>query len=225
MTEEQVLNIYTAFKTIPAEAREWLTSPETSTHIIAIAQQLALSDDQIPIIAFLLVRLTAQDIKPEGFRQEVMRELIVDNALAERIVDAVREKILLPIARPLQFAGVDITLLQYNAPAHTPSETPKITPPPKFTAMSMPPVTNKPLDPIQGKPFILHEESQPSMPQPSFSFTPDTATVPQNQSTPPRVIIERVVHYNNLYTPLNQKGVNVKEQKEKIRMPKSRWFS
>lgn len=214
MTEEQISNLYGTLKTLPPEARNWLTSDEIVAAVAGIAQELVLSRAQEIQIPLLILRLVTQNLPPENFKQEMIEILSINQELAEKIIDALKEKILMPIEKPLNFAGVDINLLRYNAPAASPAETF-----PVITTPSLTPV------PTQNKPFILHEEPSLS-PQPSsFIFNSEDTINQSLQTAPPKVIIERVVHYNTLRTPLTQAAVTAKEKAGKITIPKSKWFT
>ncbi len=218
MNPEQVAHLYLALKTLPADAQTWLASDTAAEEIITISKRYVLSDNQEIHLPFMIVRLVTQNIPPENFKQEIMKKLAIDQELADRITDALKEKILMPIEQPLKFAGVDIDLLRYNAPAASMAlPVPQITPSPA--------TTDKSFSAVQDKPFILHEEPSSSPQQSSFIFNADDTINQSLQTAPPKVIIERVVHYTALRTPLTQAAVMIKEKAGRITIPKSKWFN
>src|SRR3990167_3204629 len=117
MTEEQIDSIYIAIKSLPQEAQNWLNSDEINRETALIAQQFILSDKQKIKLMFIILRLAAQNLPPENFKQEMVKVLVIDQNLAGRITDALKEKVFAPIEQPLKIAGVDINLLKYNAPS------------------------------------------------------------------------------------------------------------
>lgn len=221
MNHDQIINLYAAVKTLPPEAAAWLTSDDLVIRVTALSKELVLSREQEIQLPLLILRLAAQNLPAENFRQETMDVLNADQKLTDNIVDALKEQIFTPIAEPLMKAGIDIDRLRYNAPGAVPlSPISKKTP-------ETPPLPN-----TANKPFILHEEPS-SFPQkntasvaaPSFIFSPGDTVNPSLQSAPPKVIIERVVHYSPLRTPLAQPAAKTKKRNADVTVPKSKWFT
>lgn len=249
MTAEQITNLYIAFKTLSPEIKERLTSDEASNEIDTMSKQYILSTDQEMELPLLLLRLVTQNLPPEQFKSALAEALAIDHALAEKITDALAEKILAPIKQPLQSAGVNIDLLKFDTPhqnefdagqaphqgALDAGQTPA---PEKIAADTIPQnqqsasSAQNPTPPIQNKPFVLHEEPSFSRDgentivdaKPSFIFNPAETMNTLRESAPAKVIIERVVHYNQLRTPLHHTSVPPLDSKKEIKPPKTKWF-
>ena len=216
MNDEQIASLYTVFKTLPDEVTTWLTSEQVSAALATLGKQYVLSDEQSLELPFLLLRLVTENIPPEQFVGELSRSTSLPTDTVQRITDEIKTTILTPIEKPLRFLGIDIALLKFGATA------PAATPP-------------SPIKPIQKtsssttQPFILHEEpSFTPTPQPVLGFTPPPQEVgrftPPPPTTPPKVIIERVVHYSLLYTPFTQASLQKNRPEKQVGVPKSKWF-
>lgn len=247
MTLEQIARLYVIFKTLQPEIKEWIASDDTAAIIKAIAARFILSDEQERALPILILRLVTQDLPPESFKAEVTKETGVEAELAKQITEALAKEVIEPIAAALRYGGVDTNLLGFNAPATSPSglrETSAAAPRPveqKTTQPTSTPITEKPqmtteVTPTQtpepaptiAQPFILHEE-----PRPTADGTPKTAqsfnyqVQPEAGKIPPRIVIERVVHYSNLRTPLNVASTNKnvpQGERPKPKLPQSKWF-
>lgn len=219
MTTEQINSINISFRSLPEEIKDWLTSKEAGDMMLAVVQQFVLSHNQRLEAPFLLMRLVTQNLAPEQFKSALQETLAIDHALAEKITDALTEKILAPIKQPLQFAGVNIDLLRFDTPHQS-----------ELDAGQQGAQNSTPN--IQNKPFVLHEEPSFSRnaennilePKPSFIFNPAETRDAPRADAPAKVIIERVVHYNQLRTPLNQTSAPRPNQNKKIETPKTKWF-
>lgn len=233
MTAEQITNLYIVFKTLVPEVKEWLTSDEVSGEITTLTKQLVLSDDQEMELPLIILRLVTQNLPPEQFKSVLQETLAIDHALAEKITDALAEKILAPIKQPLQFAGVNIDLLKFDTPRQSEPDvrqapkTPPVEPIEKLESSVQSPASR-----VHSKPFVLHEEPSFSRgaennilePKPSFIFNPAETMNAPRESVPAKVIIERVVHYNQLRTPFNQTGIPKLDSRKEIKPPKTKWF-
>lgn len=62
-------------------------------------------------------------------------------------------------------------------------------------------------------------------PKPSFTFTPPASPQFAETKVAPKVVIERIVHYGTLITPLNQAPKRTVPTETGIATPRSRWFS
>lgn len=206
MTQERISQLYAAFRTLPEEVKDRISSDEAHEILADLARTLVLSDAQALGLPLLILRLTVQDLAPESFKAEAMQELGMDSGLAERITDDVRGKILAPVAQPLMFGGVDITRLGLDAAATTAEPMPHAPPvaheifPSAFPAIN--PNSPPPAEPVPAAaptadvpaPFILHEE---------ITSSRYAQRAPAEAVTASRPAAERIVHYNRLYTPLN----------------------
>lgn len=223
-------NLYAVFRTLQPELRAWLTSEEAMAVIETIATTFVLSKAQERQLPLLILRLVTQDTPPESFKSALAERLGVSRDIAQNIAQAMREGIFSPVEQALRFNGVDTSAIGLDAPltsmpvppppAPAPMPTPMpppSTPPPITTPPSQKPApepapvpTPPPPSPtgsggqVPPKPFVLHAEPKASAPEPvkpSFSFTPPSPTGSGSQRAP-KVIIERVVHYGALTTPL-----------------------
>ena len=209
-------NLYAVFRTLQPELRAWLTSDEVMAAIETIARAFILSKSQERQMPILILRLVTQDIPPESFKAALAERLGVSPDIAAHVAEKMREGILSPVEQVLRFNGVDVGAIGLDAPV-TPSPVPApmpaapaplpVTPQPNPIA---PPASPNQIDPLPAaapmQPFILHAEPKAAAPEPikpSFSFTPPSPTGSGGQRAP-KVIIERVVHYGALITPLNQ---------------------
>ncbi len=240
MTLEQIARLYVIFKTLQPEIKEWIASDDTSAIIKAIAARFILSDEQERVLPLLVLRLVTQDLPPESFKAELAKETGVDTELAKNITDAIAKEVIEPIASALRYSGVNTALLGFNAPATAPHPASEAMPRP--APAPQPPI---PTDPIQTatenapesilvptplQPFILHEEPRAVAAQSgarSFSYSPQTDTGVES-TTSPRVVIERVVHYSQLRTPLNIASTTrsaPEGDRVKPKLPQSKWFT
>ena len=211
MTLEQIARLYVIFKTLEPEIKEWIASDDTSAIIKAIAARFVLSDEQEQKLPILILRLVTQDLPPESFKAELAKEASVDTELAKNITEAITKEVVEPIAAALRYSGVNTGLLGFNAPPTSPSSAPQADPIPVKTESA--PETQAPA------PFILHEE--PRMAANGMINGTRQATVS------PRVVIERVVHYSQLRTPLNTAGgsrIPTAGGQAKPKLPQSKWF-
>jgi len=232
MTLEHIARLYVIFKTLAPEIKEWIASDDTAAIIKAISARFVLSNEQEPKLPILVLRLVTQDLPPESFKAELIKEVGVDENLAKEITEAIAKEVINPIAAALRYSGVDTNLIGFNAPAPTP--TPEPTPPiaqaihnPQPEISATPTTQKAEAEKPQSetiKPFILHEE-------PTIGRAPSAArTFNYNQQTekvPAQVTIERVVHYSNLRTPLNIARVNKNTPiggRGAPKPPQSKWF-
>lgn len=224
MNLEQITNLYTIFQSLSSEIKDWFLEEKTNKDIQGVVRQFVLSDDQALKIPFLLLRLVTQNLPPEQFKAALAEALTIDHALAEKITNALAEKILAPIKDPLKTAGVDIELLKFDTPVNEQIANRK-------SQIPQPSVQH--LEPgIQSKPFVLHaepsfsrnEEHTAPDTKPSFIFNPAETIDAPRASAPAKVIIERVVHYNQLRTPLNQTSIPKPNVKKEVGVPKTKWF-
>ena len=237
MTLEQIARLYVIFKTLQPEIKEWISSDDTSAIIKAITARFILSDEQRQKLPILILRLVTQDLPPESFKAELAKETGADAELAKSITEAIAKEVIEPIAPALRYGGVNTALLGFNAPAtaphpaseemphHVPApqvETPAPAQPPEASLSSPPAVS-------LSKPFILHEEPRAAAAQSgtrSFSYSPQADTEVESAASP-RVVIERVVHYSQLRTPLNIASTNKNipsGDQPKPKLPQSKWF-
>ncbi len=241
MTLEQIARLYVIFKTLQPEVKEWIASDDTAAIIKAIAARFVLSDEQERALPILVLRLVTQDLPPESFKAELAKETGADAELAKGVTEAIAKEVIGPVAAALRYGGIDTNLLGFNAPAapagHAEQAVPRPAPAPQAEvvtpaqapapeapkpATAQPPVASQ-------KPFILHEEPQAaasgsSGANRSFSYSPQTET---GTKVPPRVVIERVVHYSQLRTPLNVAGARksiLQGERPQPKMPQSKWF-
>ncbi len=266
MNPRNLANLYAIFRTLQPELRAWLTSDEVIALVGTIGQELVLSSDQRTEIPILVLRLVTQDITPESFKAEISQALGVDSRISEQAMKRIAELILAPIAQPLRFNGVDISLVGFDTPASAATPTPEPMPaptlipiptqapaplsnptptpvpapipmpegpispptpqPPKLeTLRAVPP----PPPPTSSQPFILHAEPKRAAPEtikPSFTFTPPASPRFTETKIAPKVVIERIVHYSRLTTPLNQAPKRVvRNEAGGVVTPHSRWFS
>lgn len=239
MTLEQIARLYVLFKTLQPEIKEWIASDEAATILKAIAARFVLSDEQERKLPILVLRLVTQDLPPESFKAETAKETGIDDALAKEITEAVAKEVIGPVAAALRYGGVDTNLLGFNAPPAPPSGL-RGTSPPETPSQSQPGIQPSPAvqaaraekipdEAAAAKPFILHEEPRtetgraPSAPR-AFSYGTQSRTGP----VPPRVVIERVVHYSNFRTPLNVAGTNggaPAGERPAPKLPQSKWFA
>ncbi len=236
MTLEQIARLYVIFKTLQPEIKEWIASDDTSAIIKAIAARFVLSDEQERKLPILVLRLVTQDVPPESFKAELAKEMGVDTELAKNITEAVAKEVIEPIGAALRYGGVNTALLGFNAPPSAPQAAEQATPRPapapqiKENAVTSQPVETKPLETSPSSPFILHEEPRATAGATanggrSFNYSPESAE--GDGKIPPRVVIERVVHYSQLRTPLNvasaQKSTSAHTGVQP-KMPQSKWF-
>lgn len=233
MTLEQIARLYVIFKTLQPEIKEWIASDDTSAIIKAIAARFILSDEQERVLPLLVLRLVTQDLPPESFKAELAKETGVDADLAKSITEAIAKEIIEPIAAALRYGGVNTALLGFNAPPTSPSglrgtSAPDPSPTPQAPIVETPII--QPAPAVESKPFILHEEPHAVAAQSgarSFSYSPQ-ADAAMESAASPRVVIERVVHYSQLRTPLNVAGTarNAPEgERTKPKLPQSKWFA
>jgi hypothetical protein len=234
MTLEQIARLYVIFKTLQPEIKEWIASDDTSAIVKAIAARFILSDEQERALPLLILRLVTQDLPPESFKAELAKETGVDAELAKSITEAIAKEVIEPIASALRFGGVNTSLLGFNAPA-SPTEVAPATPTP-IPIPDPQPVTLKPenevspTDTTPTKPFILHEEPRATVNAApdggrSFNYPASSGSI---GNSPPRVVIERVVHYSQLRTPLNVASTNKNipsGDRAKPKLPQSKWFT
>ncbi len=231
MTLEQIARLYVIFKTLEPEIKEWIASDDTAVIIQAIAARFVLSDEQERALPILVLRLITQDLPPESFKAELAKETGVDEGLAKSITDALAKEVIAPIGAALRYGGVDTNLLGFNAPSISSTPIPPPAPqaiaetplPPQIAPAEIvePPLTNQ-------EPFILHEEPQKTeeaMPNAnrSFAYTPPIGEIVDGK-IPPRVVIERVVHYSQLRTPLNVARTDKNAPPANQNLPQSKWF-
>ena len=174
---------------------------------------------------------------PESFKAELAKETGVDENLATNITEALAKEVIGPVAAALRYARVDTNLLGFNAPAEAarPIEQPQpetspVPATPKPSVATEPPVIPTPA-PTPTEPFILHEEPRVNAnTSASPNRQPSYAAAPEENLTgkiPPRVVIERVVHYSALRTPLNTAGRGSAVShgaKPEPKLPQSKWF-
>lgn len=245
MTLEQIARLYVIFKTLQPEIKEWIASDDTSALTKAIAARFILSDEQERKLPILILRLVTQDLPPESFKAELAKETGIDAELAKNITEAIAKEIIEPIGAALRYGGVNTALLGFNAPPTTPhpvsEPAPRPIPEPQAeiptdtvrTATEKtpepPPSLTQPSETSLPNPFILHEEPRAATAQSgtrSFNYSSQADTT-ETGVTPPRVVIERVVHYSQLRTPLNVAVThnNTPESKRtKPKLPQSKWF-
>ena len=238
MTLEQIARLYVIFKTLQPEIKEWIASDDTSAIIKAIAARFILSDEQERVLPLLVLRLVTQDLPPESFKAELAKEMNVDADLAKSITEAIAKEVIEPIAAALRYGGVNTALLGFNAPAPTSplrpagfeGQAPTHSEPAPQAQTTTEAPTETVTTPAPAQPFILHEEPRAAAAQSgarSFSYSPQTDTSVES-TTSPRVVIERVVHYSQLRTPLNIAGTtrNMPEgDRAKPKLPQSKWFT
>ena len=206
------------FKNLPPEIQEWLLSDEAAAATAAVAHEFSLSREQLLVLPSIVRRLITQNIQPEQFSATLAEEAGIDPELAKKITEALKEKVLAPIAQPLRFAGIDVDALNGEQSAKRKAQSVyNDEQSARHEAQSAQSVDKTPdaLPQQPVAPFILHEEETAS--GPSFVFNPGEA--PATSSAAPKVIIERVVHYSNLRTPLNQTTIP-----KKVGLPKTKWF-
>ncbi|MDO8582647.1 MAG: hypothetical protein Q7R63_01505 [bacterium] len=232
MTLEQIARLYVIFKTLQPEIKEWISSDDTSAIIKAIAARFILSDEQERKLPILILRLVTQDLPPESFKAELAKETGADAELAKNITEAIAKEVIEPIGAALRYSGVNTGLLGFNAPATAPHPASEVMPRP-VPAPQAPVVETSIIQPapaVESKPFILHEEPRAAAAQSgarSFSYSPQTDTGTENTASP-RVVIERVVHYSELRTPLNVASTNkniLNGERSKPKLPQSKWFT
>lgn len=237
MTLEQIARLYVIFKTLQPEIKEWIASDDTSALTKAIAARFILSDEQERKLPILILRLVTQDLPPESFKAELAKETGVDAELAKNITEAIAKEIIEPIGAALRYGGVNTALLGFNAPPTVPH--------PASEQVSRPapaPQEEMPANPIQAatekapepppapaQPFILHEEPRATATQNgSRSFSYSSQEGSETGVVAPRVVIERVVHYSQLRTPLNSASTNNNiphGERTKPKLPQSKWFT
>jgi hypothetical protein len=212
MTLEQISRLYIIFKTLQPEIKEWIASDAVTAAIEAIARRFVLSNEQSAQLPLLILRLVTQDLAPETLKAELAKEFSLAPDAAKTITEAIAKNIIAPIAPALRFNGIDTNLLGFNASA-TENPTAAIHESVTIEAADPTPKIQKKEEAL--KPFILHEEPRPRTesapgPRSSFIFRPQAedahsaATNAANGIAPAHAIIERVVHYSRLRTPLNQ---------------------
>lgn len=216
-------NLNLIFESLPDPIKDWVGSKNTRDVISEICQKYNFDLEKNFTLSELIFRLVTQDLLPQNFVSEAKKELAADQETATELTRIIDEKILGPIGDDLLTLGIDRGLLYFEAPASLPAPTlmPTSTPPP--------PVKNeKGQETEKSKaPFLLHEEkgARPvtEMPnaKPSFVFKPPFVEIPTPQQ-PTKVTIERVVHYSSFYTALNRAPL---KYYQKIKIPKSKWFS
>ncbi len=239
MTLEQIARLYVIFKTLQPEIKEWIASDDTSAIVKSIAARFILSDEQERKLPLLVLRLVTQDLPPESFKAELAKETGVDADLAKSITEAIAKEVIEPIGAALRYGGINTNLLGFNAPAPTSPLRPAgfegqapthSEPAPQAQTTTEAPtetVTTPAPTPLQ--PFILHEEPRAVAAQSgarSFSYSPQTNTEVESAASP-RVVIERVVHYSQLRTPLNIASTNKNipsGDQPKPKLPQSKWF-
>lgn len=235
MTLEQIARLYVIFKTLQPEIKEWIASDDTAAIIQAIAARFVLSDEQEQKLPILILRLVTQDLPPESFKAELAKDVGVDEGLAKNITEALVKEVITPIGAALRYGGVDTNLVGFNSPApRSPNEAlaklgspqSEVVPPPSTPVKIIEPSVASP-----SKPFILHEEPQKTAVTPnasqSFTYAPQLGEVADGK-IPPRVVIERVVHYSELRTPLNIATTHkdaLNPERVKSRIPESKWFA
>ncbi len=241
MTLEQIARLYVIFKTLQPEIKEWIASDDTSALTKAIAARFILSDDQERKLPILILRLVTQDLPPESFKAELAKETGADAELAKNITEAIAKEIIEPIGAALRYGGVNTALLGFNAPATAPHPANEAVPRPAPTPAPAPHM-DAPTNPIQtatektpepppatAQPFILHEEPRATATQSgSRSFSYSSQEGGGAGTVAPRVVIERVVHYSNLRTPLNVASTNSTTPhgtQPKPKLPQSKWFT
>ena len=207
MDNENIKNLNLIFRSLPESIKDWLTSPEVSEKFSVIISRANLKEDQELALSRTLLGLVTQHLSPDNFTNEISKQLSLDESSAKEIAKDIEEKILKPITNDLLIVGVDLKLLHFNTPSFTAK--PIITPPTKEISA--------------GGPFILHEEKEERVSAekstgPSFIFK----DIPNNRILEPtKITVERVVHYSNFYTPLNQAPL---KYHKKVKIPKSKWF-
>lgn len=222
-------NLYAVFKTLQPELRAWLTSDEAMAVIEAIAGEFVLSKAQERQIPTLILRLVTQDIAPESFKAALAERLTISPDIATQIAESMRTGIFAPVEQVLRFNGVDVSAIGLDTPLRpsdsggqaplrsptppAPAPMPIATPPTPMPPPTLQPTPTQPAStapaptPAPAQPFILHAEPKVSAPEPvkpSFSFTSPTRSDSPRKTSAPKVVIERVVHYGALTTPLNQ---------------------
>jgi hypothetical protein len=221
MTTEQIARLYVIFKTLAPEIKEWIASDEASGIMRAMTERFVLSEEQGRMIPILILRLVTQDLAPESFKAELGKSLAIEENLAKGITEALAKEIIAPIASALRYARINTDLMGFNAPApeHTAPKTTTPAPIPKTQQSESP-----------AAPFVLHEEPRAET-APRVINTPHSNEsdwrIAETEGRPaPRVMIERVVHYSNLRTPLNAAGITEKKipDRAKPRLPQSKWF-
>ena len=215
ITPEQAEKLHLVFSALPQEVQDWLGSDEAARFTEEIGNHYALSGDQVYVIPELLFRLVTDDLTSSEFTTNLQEALKLDLETSRTITKEIKEKILEPIAQPLGILGIDLEQMAYI----TPHPQPPAIPIPSTTPKT---ITQPPALPPPDQPFIIHQEGgmapiglinpikPPAMGQPP----------PIN---PPKVIIERIVHYSSYLTPLTHANPQQKKR-SKIKIPKSRWF-
>ncbi|MSR73832.1 MAG: hypothetical protein EXS60_02150 [Candidatus Pacebacteria bacterium] len=234
MTLEQIARLYVIFKTLQPEVKEWIASDDTSAIIKAITARFILSEEQERALPILILRLVTQDLPPESFKAELAKETGVDAELAKNITEAIAKEVIEPIAAALRYGGVNTNLLGFNAPSPIPQPAEQVvsrpTPAPQAEVATANPAEAAPQKaPVTAQPFILHEEPRTTVTPNatrSFNYSPQVSAG-ETGAVPPRVVIERVVHYSQLRTPLNVASTNkatTANGAPKPKLPQSKWF-
>lgn len=244
-------NLNLIFQTLPEPIKNWLVSDNIQNALNEIGGKYNFDLTQDLILSQLFLRLITQDLAPQNLNNELKRELAISDELAAEITKIIDEKILAPISDDLLVVGLDRKMLYYSSadsagslqassgqvPSTSPTRSLRDREASSRTALqseARPEETKgqAPQDRSAMKPFILHEEKEMKSAaemaevRPSFVFKtpPAPAALPQPSQTwpqPTKVTIERVVHYNNFYTPLNHAPLRYHQ---KIKVPKSKWF-
>ncbi len=216
IAQEKVEKLHLVFSALPQEAQDWLGSEEAARLTEEINSRHGLTSGQEYLIPELLFRLVTDDLAPSEFTAALKDALKLDLETSRVVTKEIREKILEPIAQPLGILGIDLGQMAYV----------NLTPqPPTAPAPSAPPPTinQPPSFPPPDQPFIIHQEGVVAPIGPIRPINPIGPTGRTPPANPPKVIIERVVHYNPHLTPLTRMQPQIKVG-GKIKVPKSRWF-
>ena len=210
------------YESLPSKITDWLESDQIFGIFNEIEQKYNLDWKKRADLNVVFLRLITQDLPPQELIANLQKSLKIGTDEAKEIIKVIDEKILQPINEDLLAIGIDRNLIYYTAPA-TLEEAP---PPAPITAPVAPPVEiTQPEMPTT--PFILHQEKEVAPVveaqdiKPSFVYKPpltEKATIP---TAPPKVEIERIVHYSMFHTPFNQAQLRYHKP---VRLPRSKWF-
>jgi hypothetical protein len=213
MTTEQLDKLYTIFRTLPEDAKDWFNSDEAAAKTADIAREFVLSEAQEGALPLLVLRLITQNITRQALPAALAEAANLDRQTAERVAAALVERVVGPALPALRFAGITL-----NETAPAPAAPPM--PPPMPAPTPQQPTANE----TAPQPFMLHEEASAEQPSAEtaaapFVFAPKTAAEPERK--PITVVIERVVHYSHHTTPLHKPNPH----KNPMRRPFSRWLA
>ncbi len=125
---------------------DWIGSEEITALIGDINKRFGVTKDKLNVIPKLVFRVAAKEVPARDFVQNLNRQLGINENVLGRLTAEIKTKFLEPIRAPLSKSGVDINLINFQAPSanyQIPSPRQPILPPPLPAAPRAPETPNK----------------------------------------------------------------------------------